>query len=141
MAEIIDRSDVITAEAQTILLKRVQEWIAAGPAAPEKRDVMKEKIQASSPGEHSEIAQPWESEPGVVRIGRTDRPEFRPHDRPMKTMSDIQEQVFDLSIGTISVVIEDDKNSPQLAPSRQSESGQGKRESRPSSSRLSRNYI
>lgn len=141
MAEIMDRSDGNAAEAHTIILKGVQEWIAAGPAAPEKHEVRKEKIQASSPREHSEIAQPWESEPGVVRIGRSDRPEFRLHDRPMQIIPGIQEQVFDLSIGTISVVIEDDKQSPQLAPSRRSESGPGKRESRPSPSRLSRNYI
>jgi len=141
VTEAIDRSDVGVPEAHTILLKGVQAWIAAGPATPEKHEVMKAKIQAPPPGEQAEMAQSWDSEPGVVRIGRTDRPEFRPHERPMKATPDIQEQVFDLSIGTISVVIEDDTKSPQRAPLQQSESGRGKRESRPSSSRLSRNYI
>jgi len=141
IAEIIDGSAMEPAEVQKILLQEIQEWIAAEPVAPEKSGVMKEGNQASSPRKQREVAQPWEPEPGVVRIGRTERPELRPHDQPVNAIPDIQEQVLDLSIGTISVVIEDDKRPPQLAPVRRSESGQGKRESRPSLSRLSRHYI
>ncbi len=141
IAEIIDGSAMEPAEVQAVLLQEIQEWIAAGPVTPEKSGVMKEANQASSPGKQREVAQPWESEPGVVRIGRTERPELRSHDQPTKAIPDIQEQVLDLSIGTISVVIEDDKKPIQLVPTRRSESGQGKRASRLSLSRLSRHYI
>lgn len=141
IAGIIDGSAMEHAEIQTVLLQEIQEWIAAGPVAPEKSGIMKEGHQGSSPRKQREVVQPSEPEPSVVRIGSTERVELRTHDQPMKAIPDIQEQVLDLSIGTISVVIEDDKRPIQLAPARRSESGQGNRASRPSPSRLSRHYI
>jgi len=140
-AEILDGGSVERADVQTVLLREIQEWIAAEPEASEKSEVGEKGKQASLTRMQQEVAPPWESEPGVVRIAGADRPECRPRERPMKTIPDIQEQVLDLSIGTISVVIEDDKKPPQLAPVRRSDSGQDKRESRRSLSRLSRNYL
>lgn len=140
-AEIIDGGEMEPAEVQAVLLREIQEWIAAEPVASENSEVGEEGKQASLPRMQREVAPPWEPEPGVVRITGVDRPECRPRKRPMETIPDIQEQVLDLSIGTISVVIEDDKKPPQLAPVRRSDSGQDKRESRRSLSRLSRNYL
>ena len=140
-AEILDGGAVERADVHTILLREIQEWIAAEPVVSEASESGEKGKRTSLPRIQREVEPPWESEPGVVHIARTDRPEDRPRERPMKTIPDIQEQVLDLSIGTISVVIEDDKKPPQLAPARRSDSGQDKRESRRSRSRLSRNYL
>lgn len=140
-AEILDGGAVERADVHTILLREIQEWIAAEPVVSEASESGEKGKRTSLPRIQREVEPPWESEPGVVRIARTDRPEYRPRERPMKTIPDIQEQVLDLSIGTISVVIEDDKKPPQLAPARRNDSGQDKRESRRSLSRLSRNYL
>ena len=140
-AEILDGGTVEHADVHTVLLREIQEWIAAEPVASKKSEGVEEGKQASLPTMQREVAPPWEHEPGVVRIAGADRPEYRTRERPMKTIPDIQEQVLDLSIGTINVVIEDDTKSPQPAPARRSDSDQDKRESRRSRPRLSRNYL
>lgn len=140
-AEILDGGAVGRADVQTVLLREIQEWIAAEPVASEKSEVGEEGKQALLQRMQREVEPPWEPEPGVVRIAGAERPEYRPRERPMKAIPDIQEQVLDLSIGTISVVIEDDKKPPQPAPARRSDSGQDKRKLRRSRSRLSRNYL
>lgn len=140
-AEILNGGAVERTDVPTILVQDIQEWIAAEPMVSGKSEGGEDGKHASSLGLQREVVPPWEPEPGVVRIAGTDGPEYRTRERTIKTIPDIQEQVLDLSIGTINVVIEDDGKPPQPAPARRSDSGQDKRESKRSPSRLSRNYL
>ena len=140
-AEILDGGAVERTDVPTILVQDIHEWIAAEPMVSGKSEGGEEGKHASSLGMQREVVSPWEPEPSVVRIAGTDGPEYRTRERTIKTIPDIQEQVLDLSIGTINVVIEDDAKPPQPAPARRSDSGQDKRDSRRSRSRLSRNYL
>lgn len=129
-AEIIERGDTEAAEVQKILFQEVQQWVVdsaafdmaeKGPGERSETILIKE---AGRPGPR-EVAAARESE----RTERAGRPQ-------------ITEQTFDLSIGTISVVIEEAEKSPRPEPappaagSRQA-AGETKREY----SRLSRHYL
>lgn len=138
-AEIIGGRETEPADARTIVLKEVQEWIAAGPTEPEKSTHRMDETPASVPKMEKPV-QRHDSKPGVVRIGDSHRSESM-HREPMNESSSIREQVFDLSIGTINVVIEDDQRPLQPAPQPRRESRHERQETGRQPSRLSRSYI
>lgn len=135
-AEVIERSDLGAAEIQNIMFHEVQEWAAAAPtgtdiqdinAAETSENVVKQKIVRVVP------------EPGIVTI----RSERRVERAESAENSGLEEQSFNLSIGTISVVIEDaEKPVRQADPKRQDQGNQNPRQgSARQFSRLSRNYL
>jgi hypothetical protein len=119
--EIVEGQTAKPTEVHTILLREVQEWIAAGQTIPE--DVT------------TDTSMPSEREPGVVRIadGRA---------KPVQEVSttNFTEQVFELSIGAISVVVEGDERAPAPASAQVATSSAG-RETPQRFSRLSRHYL
>ena len=141
-AEIIGGRVAEPVEVQTILLREVQEWAAAGTgsAAAEGTAVDKsvESVAFSSETfETKEVVRIAEPEAGVVRIGEKRLPASVPQEALR-----IEEQRFDLSIGTISVVIEGDERAPQPTPAARTESGSRcERQATRQFSRLSRNYL
>jgi len=141
-AEIIGGRVAEPVEVQTILLREIQEWAAAGTgsAAAEGTAVDKsvESVAFSSETiETNEVVRIAEPEAGVVRIGEKRLPASVPQEA-----SRIDEQRFDLSIGTISVVIEGGERAPQPTPAPRTESGSSsERQATRQFSRLSRNYL
>jgi hypothetical protein len=142
-AEIIGGRVAKPVEVQTILLREIQEWAAAGTASEAAEgtavDKSVESVAFSSETfETKEVVRITEPEGGVVRIGEKRLPASVPQEA-----SRIDEQSFDLSIGTISVVIEGDERAPQPtppAPRTESGSSSGRQATR-QFSRLSRNYL
>ena len=128
--EIVEGQTAEPAEVHTILLREVQEWIAAGQTAPE--DVI---ADVAEPLTNTSL--PKEREPGVVRIveGRA-----KPTSQLVQevTTTDFTEQNFELSIGSISVVVEGDERTPAPA---QIAAQPAARETPRSTSRLSRHYL
>jgi hypothetical protein len=126
-AEVIGGRHAEPVEVQTILLRELQEWVAAGHTAEAgPRAEADRSIESVALG----------AEPGSVRIGQK-----RHRGSIPKEASRIEEQSFDLSIGTISVVIEGDEHLPQRASAPRAEnppSGQDRGRGR---SRLGRNYL
>ncbi len=145
-AEIIERPEPDAAGLQNILFQELREWAAAGsPADPTlpARDTAAAAVTVAEQQElglaaHREIFQ-MEREPAIVSIKEKETFE---NDGGSGESSGLAEQSFDLSIGTINVIIED--TAPLPAPERharnesvQNNSSQTKREY----SRLSRNYL
>ena len=140
-AEILAGRSAKPAEARTILLHEIHEWIANGP---EPGAETSEKTIEFSRGaiDIEETVQMIEPEPGVVRIGVKRRAETDEDVSPQQS-SGIEEQSFELSIGTISVVIEGDDRPQQTAeikgPERSTQNTRQEMGRGPS--RLSRHYI
>lgn len=138
-AAIVEGQPAEPAEAQTILIREVQEWIAAGhiPSA---------EIAPDDTGDRAvpvryEERQANEREPGVVRIVDRERPDVSNDGEDMKPpQHSIEEQNFELSIGSISVVVEGEDALPQPAQPVVTRSAPAKEASR-STSRLSRHYL
>jgi hypothetical protein len=130
-AEIIEKGEAGTTEIQKILLQEVQEWVAASPVS---FDILDEKVKKPQGAiVRKEVAQP--EEPHVVAVRGKVQPENTER-------SEFAEQTFDLSIGTITVVIEDSEKSRQPEPPPQTAHNQNSgRETKREFSRLSRNYI
>jgi len=133
-AEALERGKVDSAEIQHILLLEVQEWAAASPTAEPDR-LAGEKSNAAE-----KMAQP-KAPAGAAVIGK----QLIRRESQAQTFDpgQIEEQNFDLSIGTISVVIEDSAKPPQLPEpkGRDQERATARREAPRSFSRLSRNYL
>lgn len=135
-AEALERGGLGVAEIQDIVLHEAQEWVAASPARADIQDVG--ASDRSGNIVTHKIVQ-TASERGVVTLN---------DERPRETAEragtpGLEEASFHLSIGTISVVIED-----AVPPLRQAESGrqdQGNRRARQVSERqaprLSRHYL
>jgi len=130
-AEIIGGREAEPEEVQTILLHEIQEWVVGidvpAESAPEEIEI------------HS-VLQQEEPEPGVVRIGRK-RSSESIVEEPRIQSPGIEEQSFDLSIGTINVVIEGEDKSPVSVPAPPSPSGQSKEETGNRFSRLKRSFL
>lgn len=135
--EIVEGQTAAPAEVHTILLREVQEWIAAGQTAPDEviagvADFAAEPIP--------ETSLPSEREPGVVRIMEGRRARAAPELVQEVSMTDLREQNFELSIGSISVVVEGDERQPAPAPM-QVAAQPAARETPRRTSRLSRHYL
>jgi hypothetical protein len=140
-AEIIGGRVDEPVEVQTILLREIQEWAAAGTAAEAAEgtaaDKSVESVAFSSETiETKEVVRKTEPEAGVVRIGGKRLPASVPQE-----VSRIDEQSFDLSIGTISVVIEGDERPPQPVPAPRADNRQQGHDTGRRPSRLGRNYL
>lgn len=140
-AEIIGGRVDEPVEVQTILLREIQEWAAAGTASEAAEgtaaDKSVESVAFSSETiETKEVVRITEPEAGVVRIGEKRLPASVPQEA-----SRIEEQSFDLSIGTIKVVIEGDERPPQPAPAPRADNRQKGHDTGRRRSRLGRNYL
>jgi len=140
-AEIIGGRDAEPVEVQTILLREIQEWVAAGNTAEaEPRAEAGRSVESVALGaetlETQELVSRTEPEPGIVRIGEKRHRESIP-----KEALRIKEQSFDLSIGTISVVIENDERPPQPAPAPRADNKPNGQDRGRGRSRLGRNYL
>ena len=140
-AEIIAGRHAEPVETQNILLREIQEWVAAGNTSDaEAREEANPSVASVASGVGTRETQPAlsvsEPEPGVVRIGE------KHHREPIaKEASRIEQQSFDLSIGTISVVIEGDEHPPQPAPAPRAGNQSNRPDAGRARSRLSRNYL
>jgi hypothetical protein len=136
--EIVEGQTAESAEVHTILLREVQEWIAAGQTTPDEvtagvTDFTAEPIP--------ETSLPIEREPGVVRIVEGRRSKAAAPELVQEvSMTDLREQNFELSIGSISVVVEGDERPPTPAPA-QVAAQPAPRETPRRTSRLSRHYL
>jgi hypothetical protein len=127
------------ADVHTILLREVQEWIEAGhPADDEPLPEPTDAVEIPSRAE--ELAE-REQRPGVIRVMEARRRE-KVHEKlvEVSTPTSITEQSFELSIGSISVVIDGDDR-----PAETTQHVAAPRPSAPETprtvSRLSRHYL
>ena len=129
-AEIIEKGETSTAEIQNIIFQEVQEWAAATPDDSEMP-------LGNDPG-HPEIVITKHFEqsksPGVIYIRENSS-------RENERLAEPLEQSFDLSIGTISVVIEEAETSAHLAAPPQTNNRPPSTDAKREFSRLSRSYI
>jgi hypothetical protein len=135
--EIVEGQTAEPAEVHTILLREVQEWIAAGQTAP---DEVMAGVTDFAAEPMPETSLPSEREPGVVRIVEGRRAKAAPELVQEVSMTDFREQNFELSIGSISVVVEGDERPPAPAPV-QVAAQPAARETSRRTSRLSRHYL
>lgn len=138
-AEMIAGRRVDPVEMQTVVLREVQEWIAAGLEPGHKTtdqfvEPSRERVDAE------ETVPPIGPEPGAARMV-TRRPAVETGAVPPPP--GIEEQRFELSIGTISVVVEgDDKPGPPARNATQPPVAMGTpQKTRRQGSRLSRSYL
>lgn len=140
-AEIIGGRDAEPIEAQTILLREIQQWVADGnTAASEPRageDCSAESVALDTERLETQGAlSTREPEPGIVRIGEKRHPKSI-----AKEISRIEEQSFDLSIGTISVIIEGEERPQQPAPVPKADNQSNRHDRGLRRSGLGRNYL
>jgi hypothetical protein len=132
-AEIIEKGgDVAPQDIGSILMQEVREWVSAEPETEvgEKPQPLTPEIRVIK--EASQI----EREPGVRVIGEKTAQEF-----PRETAA-LEEQSFELSIGSISVVIEGDENPPAPVRTIQNNPGPSREPAaKRSYSRFGRNYL
>jgi hypothetical protein len=127
-AEFIERGDVEPAEIRQILFREIQQWAADSPVEAEASETAVEKTEAQIT---KQIVRPhFEQTESIREQVVNERAET----------NGLAEQTFELSIGTINVVIEDEKpKQPEPAPraTNQNTSQPAQREY----SRLSRHYL
>lgn len=140
-SEFFDGRAAEPAEIQTVLLREIQEWIAAGPA-PDIDPVTREAKSVEEPPRVSDVAGEDDDgpAPGVIRIGEPVRERRTETGDASPVASTIEEQSFELSIGTISVTIEGDPARSGVAEIKQTPAPKPAAES-PRGPRLSRHYI
>lgn len=141
-AHLIDGQEVAPEEARTILFHEIQEWVAAGASSDAE---ILSRIDAGKPEakETQESVKKVEPEPSVVRIREKSVEENVASAAPRQS-TDIKEQDFNLSIGTISVVIEGEDRpvQPPAAAVRQQPATQNSHNNAGDRfSRLSRSYL
>lgn len=127
-AEIIERGDAPAAEIHQILLREVQQWAADSPTESE---ISEGVVEQTGPQITKRIVSPHLEQTQLIG---------EPNVGERRETSDLAEQTFELSIGTINVVIEDEKTKqPEPAPRAniQNNTQQPRREF----SRLSRHYL
>lgn len=134
--EIVDGQTAGPAEAHTILLREVKEWIAAGQNASE--DVPADV--ADSAAEPLTDTMPSERQPGIVRIMEGRRSKAAPEVVQEVSTATLSEQNLELSIGTISVIVEGEERQPQSPPAPTARQP-GASETPRRTSSLSRHYL
>lgn len=135
-AEVIEQGDLSVAEIQNIVFREVQEWAAASPTRTDMRDVR--AAETSGNIVTQKIVRPV-PERGVVPSS-----DETPMERAGSAeTSGLEEQSLNLSIGTISVVIEEAKKPVQQTELRSQHQGNQHTRQVPGRqfSRLSRNYL
>ncbi len=140
-SEILQGREAEPSAVQTILIQEVQEWIAAGRIPTD--DIMTHVDADREPQQPEEPHLIIERKPGVVRIGDRKPPDISSDNVQESTASSaerINEQNFEISIGSISVVVEGDEPVPQPAPAATQQRGPT-RSASPRTSRLSRHYL
>ena len=135
--EIVEGQTAEPAEVHTILLREVQEWIAAGQTVPDEVTAEVADFAAEPIPDTSLLS---EREPGVVRIVEGRRAKAEPELVQEVSTTNFSEQNFELSIGSISVVVEGDERPPAPAPM-QVAAQPAARETPRRTSRLSRHYL
>lgn len=135
-AEIVEGQTAEPAEVHTILLREVQEWIAAAETGPDEvipdvRDF--EDLLPDDPP-------PSERQPGVVRIVDSRRSKAAPEVFQEVSTATLSEQNLELSIGSISVIVEGEERQPQPAPAPTAPQP-GASETPQRTSSLSRHYL
>jgi hypothetical protein len=135
--EIVEGQTAEPAEVHTILLREVQEWIAAGETASHEVIV---DVADSTAEPIPDTSLPSERAPGVVRIVESRRAKAAPELVQEVSMTNLSEQNFELSIGSISVVVESDERPPAPAPV-QVAAQPARHETPQRTSRLSRHYL
>jgi hypothetical protein len=137
-SSIIEGRDAEPSEVQTIVINEVQEWIAAGRIPTD--DIMPDlDVESSKPYTMPPIA---ERKRGVIRIDDRVSPEVNTdHEEERRSSpSEVHEQNFEISIGSISVVIDGEDSAPQPATAVAAPPSVS-RATPPGRSRLSRNYL
>lgn len=131
-AEIIERGEADTADIGGILFQEVRQWVTSGPSEPELPAHERPETEMLTV---KEIVRE-KSEPTIV-IGETKTREMA------ETTAPLEEQNFNLSIGTISVIIEDAEKPVDPVRVIQGEGSQAANTtgSKRGFSRLSRNYL
>lgn len=101
-SEILEKGAANPQEIQQILLREVQEWVSDAPTFDETEIIETNEVSAK-------VSPLFEPEKSVVREVSANRQDAR---------QDLEEQNFNLSIGTISIVIEDAEkpSAPQNVP-------------------------
>ena len=138
-AELVAGRDADPAALQTIVFREVQEWVAAGQDTSRDAAVLESaSARDVRPADEIPLADPPEA--GAVRIAAR-RGVNRSGEAAVTPPLQIEEQRFELSIGTISVVVEGDQPvTPRPAvPPRAGRDSQPN--TPPRSSRLSRHYL
>lgn len=131
-AELLQKGEPDAVEIQNILFQEVREWVAGEPVTTE--------LPGPQPERRSETIAAEESftrvrEPGVITVTEKNRIES------IETAG-LEEQSFNLSIGTISVVIEAEETPKQPEQRPQNENNQNvSRKTKREFSRLNRNYL
>ncbi len=123
-AAILGHEETVTPELQAIVLREVQEWVAAAPLEPPP-------AQAAPRTRATEVKVARPHAPGVVTIRES---------APPPEQAQPIEQNFDLSIGTINVTIEESEK-PRLPEPRTRQADQTARDDESRFSRLSRSYL
>lgn len=146
-AETLDSGNLTSEEIQNIVFQEVVNWAAVSTIDPETggRASQTDPVEIFKDGSRIE---PADLKPGVIRISgkSVEREETDREQRAEKgrmSPSFIEEQSFDLSIGTITVVIENEEKEPHKTLTASPERGDRntKQGSASGSSRLSRSYL
>lgn len=127
-AEILGNERAVTPELQTIVLREVQEWVAAAPADPQLAHAeppVRDEPRAAKARQARA--------PGVVTIRENERAEKPVRAQPI-------EQNFDLSIGAINITIEEPEK-PRVPEPQTRQPGKTVRDDESRFSRLSRSYL
>jgi hypothetical protein len=139
-SEIIQGREAEPSVVQTILIQEVQEWIAAGRIPTD--EIMTDADADRQLEQSDETQSIIERKPGVVRIGDSKRPDVASdagQELSPSTM-ELNEQNFEISIGSISVVIDGEEPVSQPAPTAAA-TPRAPSSASPRTSRLSRHYL
>jgi hypothetical protein len=132
-AEILETGKADKLEVQQILLQEISQWVSAAPALTEAENISVTENIFETKKEIQAILPPNEKNT-LVR--------HEPAENLTAQSSDnLQEQNFNLSIGTITVVIEEPENQPKVAAENQSRVVETTKPEKREFSRLSRYYL
>lgn len=135
-AEIVEGQITEPAEVHTILLREVQEWIAAAETGSTEVSAGAREFANPLPDD----PRPSEPRPGVVRIVEGRRSKTAPEVVQEVSTATLSEQNLDLSIGSISVIVEGEERPPQSTPAPTARQP-GASETPRRTSSLSRHYL
>jgi hypothetical protein len=132
-AELMGKEAPDSVRIREALFREVREWVADGPATADLRAPAQE-IAVDTVAER--YAPPGAVEQGIIAIEGKE-PVERRETAERAEKDGVEEQSFNLSIGTISVIIESGDSPPPVNHTNQNTG----RETRPTTSRLRRNYL
>jgi hypothetical protein len=131
-AELIEKGEASSDDIGGILFQEVRQWVSSGPAEPQAPAANPEAVETVTVRDINHR----EREPGTVMIGE------RFHQERSSEPAALAEQNFNLSIGTISVIIEDPEKPAEPVRVIQNEPAQNNSsDTKREFSRFSRNYL